>query len=167
MSNNDQQPAEAEDNPYANRNHENPSGVESTASVGVASLLGHVAGTLNEIDKKNVGGNNQFVKAKKIDPTTAYQNIMGKPVQQQPVPQQHVPQQPVPQQHVPQQTIPQQPVATDLERRICALEKAVAALNIPLKFKRGISYNVNTSKIKGTFSDPVQLLELIGNEISK
>ena len=58
-------------------------------------------------------------------------------------------------------------VDDSLYRRIEKLEKIVEAYKLPLKFKRGISYTINTTKIKGTFSDPVQIIELLSSELSK
>lgn len=159
-------------NPYDSRDHQTSPAIAGDAKVGIASLLGHLAGSLSEIDKQNVGGSSSL-KAKKIDPKQAYQQLVGEPVappvspsvmQQQPVG--HPP---------PVNTVttspmsPVQPTVVDesMTRRVERLEKIVETYKMPLKFKRGISYTINTSKIKGTFTDPIQIIELLTSELSK
>jgi hypothetical protein len=169
---NDTEPqADKGPNPYDGRNHESGSPISENAKVGVASLLGHLAGSLSEIDKQNVGGSTSL-KAKKIDPKQAYQQIMGTSPVQAPAPQPQMvtPQTPV---QVPPHSVPvQQPVSVNpvdesVYKRLERLEKIVETYKLPLKFKRGINYTINTPKIKGTFSDPVQIIELLSTELSK
>ena len=156
-------------NPYDGRDHQRTQGVTGDSKLGVASLLNHLAGSLNAIDKQNVGGSTNL-KAKKFDTKQTYSQIMGENVNHvQPV-QPPVPAQPP----VPVSTPPQQPVVqtqhvdtSQLEERVAKLEKIVSQLNIPLKFKRGISYNITTSKIKGTFSDPATIIEILSTELAK
>ena len=157
-------------NPYDGRNHESGPPISGDAKVGVASLLGHLAGSLSEIDKQNVGGSSNL-KARKIDPKQAYHQLMGEPPKQ--VAPVQVPAPQIQSQPQPQHVMHAQPpvsvnsVDDSLYRRIEKLEKIVEAYKLPLKFKRGISYTINTTKIKGTFSDPVQIIELLSSELSK
>lgn len=164
------------DNPYPHRDHEAPVEMQRDDVLAVASLLGQVTGSLREIDKQNVGGQgNQFIKAAKIDAKEALKNIVGantsKPVAA-PQPTAPPPQMTTPQQ-VPQMSVPlvpqppQQSEPSDLERRVTALEKIVETFKSPMKFKRGISYSVSTSKISAEFKDPSLILDIIATELAK
>jgi len=170
---------EEQSNPYNYRDHENESPMGRDDVLAVASLFGQVAGSLSEIDKNNVGSESVNIKAKKIDPKTALKNYTNSAVGQttplpahQPIsiptePQQHVQQaQPVQQ---PLPVITQQHVDTEnnLERRVIELEKIVETYRSIVKFKRGISYNITTSKISGTFKDMSTILDIITAELAK
>ena len=140
----------------------------------VASLLGQVTGSLREIDKQNVGGQgNQFIKAAKVDPKDALRSIVSKntsaPVgAPQPAgPPPVVPQVPVQQAVQVTSPPPQQSIPSDLERRVTALEKIVETLKSPVKFKRGISYSITTSKMSAEFKDPSLILDIIATELAK
>ena len=121
-----------EQNPYDNRNHDDP-GIQNRDDVlAVAGLLGQVTGSLGEIDKQQVGSDSQFIRAKKIDPKQALNNIVGgkaiTPIQpvsnvnmSAPIPTPSPVPVPVP---VP---APAHQVANnpDLEKRVSELERAV------------------------------------------
>lgn len=169
--------AQPTDNPYSQpRDHENIT-MDRDDVLAVAGLLGTVNGALGEIDKRNVGGSNQFVQARKMDPKQALRNIAsangvtagapGVP----PPPQASVahtqPHNPHPlldTQHEPQ---PNNQYTESLEKRVLALESVVESYKKVEKFRRGISYNINTTKIKGEFKDPATILDLISTEIAK
>lgn len=170
-------PTKSVDNPYNSRNHEQQS-LNKSDVLAVAGLMGQVAGSLNEIDKMNAGGHNSFIRAKKIDPRQALNNFVGanssagiQPVPQQvsqPVPQQVS--QPVPQPiSQPVQQI-QQPIVNQgdsgLEQRVRELEKIVNSYKKITKFKRGISYNVNTNKITGEYKDPGDILDIVASSLA-
>jgi len=157
--------------------HERPVGRDDVMAV--ASLLGQVSGSLKEIDKRNVGG---APPAARLDPKQALSNFVsdnttGTPINTRnnvtsPVVQQ-VQNQPVSTVPAPVMT-PTHPVTvtqTDdiikLEKRILALEKIVETYKVPIKFKRGISYNITTSKISGEFKDPGIILDIITTELAK
>lgn len=184
MSDNQQEPP----NPYLNRNHEDSAPLRTKGDVlAVASLLGHVTGNLNEIDKQNVGGDSQYIKAAKMNPkqvlkqmaaSSSNGNIPTKPPQpnQVPVvqPAQKIEQpvqnivSPVDQPpSVQQAPVVSQPVDGDLVKRVAALERVVDVFKRITKFKRGISYNINTSKISGNFKDPETILDIVANELAK
>lgn len=161
-------------NPYNARNHESAAPVGKDDVMAVASLLGQVAGSLGEIDKNNLGGNSNFT-AKKIDPKQALMNYAGSNLitkQSVSLPQPPSPESvatipvipppvPVPMSHaVPADT-------RELENRIAALEKIVSTYKNIVKFKRGVSYNVTTSKISGTFKDVSTILDIITTELAK
>ena len=159
------------DNPYPHRDHEAPVEMQRDDVLAVASLLGQVTGSLREIDKQNVGGQgNQFIKAAKMDPKDALRSIVSKntsdPVAdaaQPPV----VPQVPVQQAVQVTAPPPQQSIPSDLERRVTALEKIVETFKSPVKFKRGISYSITTSKMSAEFKDPSLILDIIATELAK
>ena len=169
--------AQSSDNPYSQpRDHENTS-MDREDVLAVAGLLGTVNGALGEIDKRNVGGGNQFVQARKMDPKQALQNIASangavvrtpgvSPPPQTPIT--HTQQQnmhpPVDTQHGPR---PNNQYTESLEKRVLALESVVESYKKVEKFRRGISYNINTTKIKGEFKDPATILDLISTEIAK
>ena len=162
-----------ERNPYQQgRDHESEIPMDRDDVLAVAGLLGTVNGALGEIDKRNLGG----VQAKQMDPKLALQKIAaanGAVINQQSG-QQII-------QHTPQQTIPPPaptrvagaPVSqdnvytTDLEKRVRALEAVVESYKKIEKFKRGVSYSINTAKIKGEFRDPSTILDIISTEIAK
>lgn len=159
--------------PYDNRNHENVS-MDQNDLRAVAGLLGQVSGGLKEIDKRNVGGDSQWIKANKIDPKQVLRNMVNQ-TQPTPVPVQQTQQVPTPVQQVPvpQAVIPPEPVNINnneleqLKKRILDLEKTLEAYKNVVKFKRGISYTINTSKITGQFKDPGVILDLISTEMAK
>lgn len=184
MSDNQQEPP----NPYLNRNHEDSAPLRTKGDVlAVASLLGHVTGNLNEIDKQNVGGDSQYIKAAKMNPkqvlkqmaaSSSNGNIPTKPPQPNQVPAVQPAQKmeqpvqnivsPVDQPpSVQQAPVVSQPVDGDLVKRVAALERVVDVFKRITKFKRGISYNINTSKISGNFKDPETILDIVANELAK
>jgi hypothetical protein len=57
--------------------------------------------------------------------------------------------------------------ANILERRVDELESIIESYKKIVKFKRGISYSINTVKIKGEFKDPTTILDLISTELAK
>lgn len=165
-------------NPYNSRNHESSEPLGRDDVMAVASLFGQVAGSLNEIDKQNLGGESQHIMAKKIDPKTALINFVGEsknntlPVQQA-APPQHAAA--IPQALPPQAISPPvtpQPVqgvdnSAELEKRVAALEKIVQTYKNIVKFKRGVSYTVTTSKMTGTFKDVEMILDIVTTELAK
>ena len=62
---------------------------------------------------------------------------------------------------------PVESVSTDLEKRVNDLEKIVSTYKKIEKFKRGVAYTISTSKIKGTFKDPGDILDIISSELAK
>lgn len=163
-------------NPYQQgRNHEDTGPMDREDVLAVAGLLGTVNGALGEIDKRNVGGSNQFVQARKMDPKQTLKNIASAngvtPFQQppiQPSDQHSTPTHLPPLQSVPPVQGQYQPVGKEsIEKRIRDLEVIVESYKKIEKFKRGIGYSVSTSKIKGEFKDPVTILDLISTEIAK
>lgn len=164
-------------NPYNFRNHEHSNPIGKDDVLAVASLMGQVAGSLGEIDKHNLGGNSN-ITAKKIDPKQALMNFVGtvpttKEVQQsvqQPVQQQVQPLTTLTTSPQPVQVQAPQVMSTDiteLENRVAALEKIVSAYKNIVKFKRGVSYNITTSKISGTFKDVGTILDIVTTELAK
>lgn len=161
-------------NPYDNRNHENVS-MDQNDLRAVAGLLGQVSGGLKEIDNRNVGGDSQWIKANKIDPKQVLRGMVGQNSQPTPVPVQQTQQvtTPVQQAPAPQAVIPPESVNVSnneldqLKKRILDLEKTLEAYKNVVKFKRGISYTINTSKITGQFKDPGVILDLISTEMAK
>ena len=163
-------------NPYSIRDHESGNTWGRDDVMAVAGLLGQVSGTLSEIDKKNVGGESPFIKARKIDPKTTLkqmvqstgsvipQNVSIAAQQTQPVVDM------IPSSTT-QSTQPQpvnlSSVSTDLENRVSALEKIVEIFKRVCKFKRGVSYNVTTSKMAGNFKDPEMILDIVASELAK
>ena len=178
MSENQQPASNDPSSPYNSRNHEQDVSMGRDDALAIASLLGNVTGQLKEIDKQNVGGSNQFTKAAKMDPKQTLKNILTNntdpnsvsqpvppPVQQPATPPPQVNntlppvQQPVIQ--------PVESVSTDLEKRVNDLEKIVSTYKKIEKFKRGVAYTISTSKIKGTFKDPGDILDIISSELAK
>ena len=172
-----------EDNPYANRNHDyNPENLAKSDVHAVAALLGKVSGSLKEIDRQNVGseGNN---KALKMDPKQALKNIftsndnapnldvpLPSDVQETLIPQidQPVESKPV-QTPSPAPTIQRQVknviVADEIDERLAKLEQRV--FKKQFKFKRGITYTINTVNIKGSFKDPDDIVDIVYSELAK
>ena len=64
-----------------------------------------------------------------------------------------------------QTTAIDQSVLLRLTERIDRLEQKIN--NRKLKFKRGISYNINTTNIKGTFRDYNDIVDVVASEIMK
>jgi len=172
-----------DDNPYAGRNHEvaPPSGSADLHSI--AALVGNVSGQLKDIDSKIVGSHNPHTQALKIDPMQAVKSIVG-PTGATPPPRapspgaipQSVTTQPAEMIPVPQSTSapPPEPSlmdpsmdVSDLERRIAKLERDVCNYNKSFKFKRGISYNLSTSSIKGSFKNPDDIIDVVLSELAK
>lgn len=164
------------DNPYANRNHDSGGDMGRDDIYAVAGLLGQVSSSLNAIDQQNVGGVNQFIQAKKLDPKQVLKGMVA-PTTGQPLP----PQQPVQVEQIPapmssepiqqptQQPIQQPIIQTDnsLEKRVIQLEKVIESYKKIVKFKRGISYTINTAKITGEFKNPIDIIDIITSELSK
>jgi hypothetical protein len=176
-----------EHNPYNSRDHEHTPPIQRGDLAAVASLFGHVAGSLSEIDKQNVGGSNQFIQAKKLDPKHAMSNLITKtggsppvaPSQNQipvtnPAPQMsvNIPTLPVGQQQIPVESVPQmiQPESnqntSDLHARVAKLERLVDTYKKVVKFKRGVSYNITTSTVTGEYKDPESILDLVAASLA-
>lgn len=166
-------------NPYQQgRDHESLSPMDRDDMLAVAGLLGTVNGALGEIDKKNVGGSNQFVQARKMDPKQALQNIasahgavINTPASPS-APQHNTSPPPVHPSNAPPVRNTSPPLhnnesVLDLEKRIRSLESIVESYKKIEKFKRGVGYSINTTKIKGQFKDPITILDIISTEISK
>ena len=160
-----------EHNPYDNRNHEGGVPVQRDDIYAVAGLLAGVNGQLKDIDKRNVGGNNPHIQASKMDPKQVLQTMVAQPGDPPPVQAQVTqqappsPQQPQPIQHAPA-VVAQSADLTSVLNRLDKLERAIES-KISLKFKRGISYSVNSTKIKGEFKDPQDIVDIILSEMSK
>ena len=165
-------PQDQAPNPYAGRDHEDGSIKTKSDVLAVAGLLGSVSGELGRIDQQNVGGDSQFIKAKKLDPRETLNNIVGgapirnnQPVAPPPVPQvQQNASQPPPQQRAPQVSVR---ADSEIEKRVKELEKVVETYKKITKFKRGVSYTVNTTSIKGEFKSPEDILDIISSEMAK
>lgn len=176
-----------EENPYANRNHDNQGTDLAKSDVhAVAALLGKVSGSLKEIDRQNVGseGNN---KALRMDPKETLKNMFKSSTQSdepvvplpadvqetlipeitQSVESKSVPV--TPKQTVPTPSIQQQVsnvvVADEIHERLLKLEQRV--FKKQFKFKRGVSYTINTVNIKGTFKDPDDIVDIVYSELAK
>jgi hypothetical protein len=157
------------DNPYLVRDHENmPVIKDKSDAMAVAGLLGNVSRELTHIDKQNVGGDSQFIKARKMDPREALESIVGTSsrtkTQQPDIPSQSIPQ--PPRGHNPQ-VVPPNSTSKEIESRVAELEKIVTSYKKILKFKRGISYTINTVNIKGELKNPADILDIISSEIAK
>ena len=55
----------------------------------------------------------------------------------------------------------------DLRKRVSVLEKLVESDKAVVKFKRGISYDLNTTTIKGNFKNPGDVIDIVLNEMAK
>ena len=171
------------DNPYNARNHEDESGFKRDDVLAVAGLLGQVSGSLSDIDSKNVGSDNENVRAKKLDPKNALNNIVGSAGRPPPVQKHHPPPLPPPPPLREMETVlsdtvpnaqvipvsPHPPVfdTSGIESRLSELESIIESYKKIVKFKRGISYSISTAKIKGEFKDPATILDLISTELAK
>ena len=179
--------------PYNSRNHENTIPVDQSDVLAVAGLLGQVSGELKGIDHQNVGSDSQHVKAAKMDPKAALKDfVVSGPTSKQPHPAgypvpgepAHVapvlnvepppvplavppPVQPPPVIENRVEVVAAMEVASELADRVEELESIIKSYKKIVKFKRGISYTITTSKIKGEFKDPGTLLDLISTEIAK
>ena len=157
-------------NPYNQRDHDTVP-MDQNDIRAVAGLLGQVSGSLREIDKRNVGGNSQWIQANKIDPKQVLRGMTGE-TQVTPQPKQQITT-PVQSQPTPQAVIPPQSqnISNDeieqLNKRVLDLERTLETYKSIVKFKRGISYTINTSKISGQFKDPSVILDLISTEMAK
>lgn len=176
MSDNEQP---QEPNPYSNRDHETTKPVDKSDVMAVAGLLGQVSGALSEIDRNNVGGDGHNVRARQMDPKAALKNYAGagytssiqQPVQQAtvPVPSMEVPPSAI--QPIAQTTVTQIPDNTDelheLKKRVTDLERLVQSYKNVVKFKRGVSYKLTTTKISGEFKDMETILDIVSAELAK
>lgn len=162
--------SENQPNPYENRDHDSSGNWGKDDVLAVAGLLGQVTGSLADIDRKNVGGASPFIQAKKIDPKQVLRNMASGTSQTEhiPIPNQTTTNQPL------TESLPIEPInipppqdTSDLERRVRDLERIVESYKKITKFKRGISYNVTTSKIAGEFKDPADILDVISTELTK
>ena len=177
MSDNEQP---QEPNPYSNRDHETTKPVDKSDVMAVAGLLGQVSGALSEIDRNNVGGDGHNVRARQMDPKTALKNFAGagytnstqQPVQQQatvPVPSMELPPSAI--QPIAQTTVTQIPDNTnelhELKKRVTDLERLVQSYKNVVKFKRGVSYKLTTTKISGEFKDMETILDIVSAELAK
>ncbi|NDG52943.1 MAG: hypothetical protein EBY39_07955 [Flavobacteriia bacterium] len=160
-------------NPYAARNHENPHNMGKNDIYAVADLLGQVSSSLGKIDEQNVGGRNPHIQARKIDPKAVLKTMIPATQAAQPT-QVSAPPQVAQQIEIPPQSPPApvvQPADSEhiqsLERRVLQLEKIVESYKKVTKFKRGISYTVNTAKISGEFKDPIDIIDIITTELAK
>ncbi len=160
-------------NPYNNRNHEGDGQLGRDDILAVAGLLGNVSSSLDKIDQQNVGGVNQFIKAKKIDPKQVLKNMVGETTHTPPVQHSVAPQQPAQQPMVSAPLKPTQQHNTiqsdnqSLEKRVIQLEKVIENYKKITKFKRGVSYTINTAKISGEFKDPIDIIDIITTELAK
>ncbi|MAF25853.1 hypothetical protein CL634_09810 [bacterium] len=159
------------------RDHNEPQELDMNDAAAIASLVKVAGDTLYTVDSQNVGGNSQ-IKALQMDGkkiiTDLPINQPPRPVQAQPPPQPqpvHHPQ-PIPAPALAQPLPPPpQPmmaaVNPDLENRVRELEAIVESYKKITKFKRGVSYTINTLKIKGEFRDPGTILDIVSSELAK
>lgn len=164
-------------NPYQNRDHDNMDKKKSLSDVkAVAALLGTVTGQLKDIDQKQISGN-EFTKANKMNAQQALKAFAkGSPGATTPSTTTPV-HSTVPPGTVPV-TLPEDfdkptPVESmqqdhpEIENRLSRLERQMSIYKKTFKFKRGISYNVNTASIKGTFKDPDDIVDIVLSELAK
>lgn len=169
----------SENNPYDSRDHQARSGVNKDDLHSIAALVGNVSGQLKDIDKKIVGDGNSQTQALKINPTQSVKQIMGTGYPPPVAPPhinnsttQSVPSQPVAS-HPPVGVAPPPPVGVDINglrellQRVEKLEAQISSYKKIFKFKRGISYDINTSTIKGNFKDPQDITDVILTELAK
>lgn len=158
------------DNPYAGRNHEN-----TTLGTGdiraVAALVGTAASELRGIDQKNIG-DSSFTKALKMDPVEAVKRAVNVPENTYQQPPEGYQQQPITQRPQPPPIPVQEPRINtaeldELRKRVNNLENIVGSGKNTVKFKRGISYDLSTTSIKGNFKNPGDILDIILNEMAK
>ena len=176
MSDNEQP---QEQNPYSNRDHETAKPVDKSDVMAVAGLLGQVSGALSEIDRNNVGGDGPNVRARQMDPKAALKNFAGagytnptqQPVQQTTVPVPSIGVPPSVAQPIAQTTVTQIPDNTnelhELKKRVTDLERLVQSYKNVVKFKRGVSYKLSTTKISGEFKDMETILDIVSAELAK
>lgn len=172
----------SDNNPYENRDHESSAPIDKSDVMAVASLLGQVTGSLKDIDSRNVGGQNKYTQAVKMDPKQVLKDFAGAgfnnetPSQPLPVtPPQHEPivshQPPVAVQSAPVVNHPQSTIDStelkELRARVTDLEKIVESYKRVVKFKRGVSYLVSTTNIKGTYKQPQDILDIVSSELAK
>lgn len=159
---------ENDENPYAGRDHEAESKLTGDDLHAVAALVGSVTSGLKEIDKKQVG-DNAFTRALKINPEEAVRKMVGRPATPPPV--NHQVQQPVRTQPHFEQPPPapnmDSGIIADLYKRIEKLERDISNQSKSFKFKRGISYDISTSGIKGNFKDPADIVDIVLSELAK
>ncbi|MAF35900.1 hypothetical protein CL622_02160 [archaeon] len=168
------------------RDHNEPQQLDNTDAAAIASLIKVAGDTLHTVDSQNVGGNSN-IKALQMDGRQLIGNL---PIDSPPKPQpttvpppvissQSAPPQPSPVPNPVPQTVQPPPVvenrvevvaamevASELADRVKNLEELVPALNKCTKFKRGISYNVTTAKVKGEYKDPALILELVASSLA-
>lgn len=157
-------------NPYAGRDHESGQGLNSADLPAIAALVGTATGELKKIDERNVG-DSSFTQALKMNPTQAVKSIIGSPGSPTPQPQSTHHHPPV---SSPPSVSPPPPVSSpppmdmsSLESRVLALEKFMETQKRDLKFKRGITYDIATSTIKGNFKNPSDILDIVLTELAK
>lgn len=172
----------SDNNPYESRDHESSAPIDKSDVMAVASLLGQVTGSLKDIDSRNVGGQNKHTQAVKMDPKQVLKDFAGAGFsnetssQPPPVtsPQQgpivsHQP--PVAVQSAPVINHPQSTIGStelkELRTRVTDLEKIVESYKRVVKFKRGVSYLVSTTNIKGTYKQPQDILDIVSSELAK
>lgn len=159
-------------NPYNARDHESQLSLDREDVLAVAGLLGSVSRNLSDIDSKNVGGSNQFTQAKKIDPKAVLKEMTATSnIQPSRPPPPILPDLPEQVQRVNMNQVPDplayDPNIEDIIKRIEALESALDKSNKAFKFKRGISYDINTASIKGNFKSPNDIIDIILTELAK
>lgn len=165
-----------EDNPYANRSHDEGKQMDRSDVHAVAALIGNVAGSLKEVDRQYVGGDSN-AKALRIDPKKTLKDIitstntedlpavpLPSDVHQNMIPQTNEIRQAQTQPRLEKQ-VKAVMVTDEIEARLSKLEQRV--FRKQFKFKRGIAYNINTINIKGTFRDPDDILEIVQSELAK
>ena len=170
------------DNPYQNRDHENTSTNKTLSDVkAVAALLGSVSGQLKDIDQKQISGN-EFTKANKMNAQQALKAFArGTPDAEVPLRATAVPTEPeqvisapLPEQiplpekaNIPKEVTQQLQPSAEIEERLSRLERQMSIYKKTFKFKRGVSYNVSTASIKGTFKDPDDIVDIVLSELAK
>lgn len=171
----------AAENPYNGRDHESNNGLSQADLPAIAALVGTASGELKKIDERNVG-DSTFTQALKMNPTQAVKSMIGA-VKTPPAAPQSVPTSAQPPPPAVHQPVPLPPEArtspppapsplsdvehASLESRILALEKFMETQKRSLKFKRGITYDITTSTIKGNFKNPSDILDIILTELAK
>lgn len=163
-----------EPSPYTARDHNVETPIDRTDVLSMAQLLGHVSGSLKEIDDKIIE-KSEYSRALKMDPKQALMKLTGGATPTTPhvqpavvSPDQILAPESIQQPHVQtssQTTAIDQSVLLRLTERIDRLEQKIN--NRKLKFKRGVSYNINTTNIKGTFRDYNDIVDVVASEIMK
>jgi hypothetical protein len=161
-------PSNDPENPYLVRDHESmPVIKDRSDALAVADMLGSVSRELTHIDKQNVGGDSQFIKARKMDPRAALDAIVGTSRNQNIKPHVNKSQGAPPPPVNSPQVMPSTNTSSELERRVTELEKIVTSYKKVSKFKRGVSYSINTVNIKGELKNPVDILDIVSSELAK